>query len=245
MSENGGDGPGAPLRGFLYVADPMCSWCWAFAPVIARIAEAYGRAAPVRLIAGGLRVGTTQPMDEAAKAYVRRHWQQVEATTGQPFDYRFFEREDFVYDTLVPCRGLVAARILAPAAALSALEAMQRAFYAHNVDITRLDVLADVVASTGIDRAAFLAAYASEEVAQALAGDFDAVQGLAIAGFPALLVADGAGAAFLTIGYRSFDALRPLIERWLGEAGAVPKQSPENAGADRRQSAAEESFSHP
>ena len=32
---------------FLYVADPMCSWCWGFSPVIDKIDETFGETAPV------------------------------------------------------------------------------------------------------------------------------------------------------------------------------------------------------
>jgi len=42
----------------IYFADPMCSWCWGFAPVIAQVRERYGEALPVRLVLGGLRPGT-------------------------------------------------------------------------------------------------------------------------------------------------------------------------------------------
>ena len=46
----------------VYFADPMCSWCWGFAPVINAIRGRYGERLPVRLIVGGLRPGTTEPM---------------------------------------------------------------------------------------------------------------------------------------------------------------------------------------
>jgi len=49
----------APSRAhLLYVADPMCSWCWGFAPVIADICAAFGDRLPVRPVMGGLRPGT-------------------------------------------------------------------------------------------------------------------------------------------------------------------------------------------
>ncbi len=205
---------GRPLRRFLYIADPMCSWCWGFAPVIARIAAEYGDKAPVRLIAGGLRIGTTEPMDARARDYVRHHWGQVQAMTGQPFDFAFFDRRNFIYDTLPACRAVVALRNLAPERVLPSFAAIQRAFYAENRDVTRIDVLADIAAAAGIDRETFLAVYASDEIGESLAADLAAVKALDVSGFPALLAADEGGAAFLTVGYRSFAALQPLIDRW-------------------------------
>nr|MBA3324286.1 DsbA family protein [Paracoccaceae bacterium] len=43
----------------LYVADPMCSWCWGFAPVIADIRAAFRDRLPLHLVMGGLRPGTS------------------------------------------------------------------------------------------------------------------------------------------------------------------------------------------
>lgn len=207
-------------RRILYVADPMCSWCWGFAPVIERIDAAYGERAPIRLVAGGLRVGTETPMDDRAKTYIRGHWEHVHETTGQPFNFGFFERQGFVYDTGPACRAVVAARNLAPAAALAYLKAVQRAFYVENRDVTRIDVLADVAVARGLDREAFLMVYASDEIGESLAADFAGVQSMQIGGFPALLVQDDEGVAFLTVGYRSFASLQPLIDRWLQDADA-------------------------
>ncbi|HCN45385.1 MAG TPA: disulfide bond formation protein DsbA, partial [Pseudomonas sp.] len=44
----------------LYVMDPMCSWCWGFAPVAAAlIAQAQQAGVETRLVVGGLRTGSS------------------------------------------------------------------------------------------------------------------------------------------------------------------------------------------
>ncbi len=42
-------------------------------------------------------------------------------------------------------------------------------------------------------------------------------RGLGITGFPALVAKDDGGLAALTLGYRPFDALKPVIESWLSD----------------------------
>ena len=37
---------------FIYVGDPMCSWCWGFAPVLERMTEVYE--IPIRVVVGGI-----------------------------------------------------------------------------------------------------------------------------------------------------------------------------------------------
>src|SRR3546814_20206328 len=92
----------------------MCSWCWGFAPVLRRIEAGTRDLAPLRVVLGGLHAFDSEPMSEAYKAQIRHHWEQVAATTGQPFNYDFFKPEGFVLDTEPACRASVTARRLAP-----------------------------------------------------------------------------------------------------------------------------------
>ena len=83
----------------IYFADPMCSWCWGFSPVIEAVRERFGPSLPIRLMLGGLRPGTTEPMTEGSKREICEHWEHVHEASGQPFDWSFFDREGFIYDT--------------------------------------------------------------------------------------------------------------------------------------------------
>ena len=51
------DHASASSKHLLYIADPMCSWCYGFAPVITEIAQRLAGLAPVRVVMGGLRPG--------------------------------------------------------------------------------------------------------------------------------------------------------------------------------------------
>jgi putative protein-disulfide isomerase len=212
-----GEGSEAPTAGkqIVYVADPMCSWCWGFSPVIAAIDDAFGAAAPVRLVVGGLRAGETRVMDEKSKAYVRHHWEQVREATGQPFAFDFFERDGFVYDTEPACRAAVAVRNLAPDSTLDYFRAVQRGFYAEGLDVTRGDTLATIAQANGVTAAVFEGVFAAPEIAEATRADFELAQALGITGFPAVVLKDDAGYAFLTIGYQPFEALKPYLELWM------------------------------
>ena len=95
---------------FVYFADPMCSWCYGFSPVITTLAERFSGRLPVRLVMGGLRAGNTRPMRPQDKDYIRGAWTRVGEASGQPFDFAFFEREGFIYDTEPACRAVVTMR---------------------------------------------------------------------------------------------------------------------------------------
>jgi putative protein-disulfide isomerase len=201
----------------IYFADPMCSWCWGFSPVIEAVRERFGSDLPIRLIMGGLRPGTTKPMDEAAKHTIREHWEHVHEASGQPFDYSFFKREGFVYDTEPAAKAVVVVRRSSMDQALDLLKQLHLAFYAHNRDVTDESVLADLVAENDVDRGVFLQAFHSDEARQETWQDFAIAQKTGIRGFPSLIAGVGEGAEYsiVTFGYQPAERILPPLERWL------------------------------
>lgn len=136
----------------IYVADPMRSWCWGFWPVIGAIVRRFGDALPIRLIMGGLRPGTTKPLDEAGKRSIREHWEHVHEASGQPFNMRFFNRTGFIYHTEPASKAVVFARRSGMEQSIAYLPLVQRAFYAENRDVTNEEVLADLAIKGSPDR---------------------------------------------------------------------------------------------
>lgn len=216
-----GSDPAAARHHFLYFADPMCSWCYGFSPVITEIAGAFQGRLPVRIVMGGLRAGNTEAMREKDRDYIRGAWTRVHEASGQSFDFSFFEREGFVYDTEPACRAVVAMRRIAPDKALTLLAAISRAFYGHNRDVTNEEVLADVAAdTTGVDRDDFLAALRLADVRNETFRDFLFAQQSGVQGFPCLVVGNEQdGYSLVTSGFRPVDGMVPAIEKWLESAG--------------------------
>ena len=98
-------------RHFVYFADPMCSWCYGFGPVMAELRRRFEGRLGLRLVMGGLRAGNTEPMRDKDREYIRGAWARVGEASGQPFDNAFFERASFTYDTEPACRAVVAMRL--------------------------------------------------------------------------------------------------------------------------------------
>ena len=202
---------------FIYFADPMCSWCWGFAPVIERLNAAYGEALPIRLVLGGLRPGTEQVMPEHAKASTRTHWEHVLEASGQPFDFGFFDRQDFIYDTDPAAQATVWVRRQRPDQALAFLRRAQQAFYAENQDVTRPQVLADLVVEFGLDRDEFLAALGKEDLKHETWRDYGVSQRAGVKGFPTLIAGPNTDGTFalVTSGFQPADQILPMIENWV------------------------------
>ncbi|MDF3196193.1 DsbA family protein [Pseudomonas sp. 1928-m] len=199
----------------LYVMDPMCSWCWGFAPVLESLAEqAAAEGVGLQLVLGGLRRDGVA-IDAAARVRYLGYWQAVNASTGQLFNFNAGLPEGLIYDTEPACRALVTARNLAPELVWPLTQLIQRAFYTEGVDVTRASVLVELAERAGIPRIVFAEAFDSAAQRAATAADFSWTQDLGIAGFPTLLAERNGQLALLTNGYQPLDVLQPLLARWL------------------------------
>jgi len=202
-------------REILIVVDPMCSWCWGFSPVVRAIEDAYADRAPIYPIVGGLRPLTSDPMNDQAKVEIRHHWESVHKASGQPFDFSFFDRDGFVYDTEPACRALVTVRFLKPKSSLDFLHGLHRAFYAENRDVTDKAVLAELAEAAGVERGDFLESFPTRKMIYLTASDFFRSQSMGVSGFPTVILRDHEKLSLLCAGFRAFEDLKPHLDQWL------------------------------
>lgn len=209
----GTDDPNRPH--LVYFADPMCSWCYGFAPVMQRVAAEYGQALPIRLIMGGLRAYNAQAMTNRDREYIEGAWTRVGAASGQTFDHAFFQRENFVYDTEPACRAVVVMRRRAPELALAFKARVSRAFYAEGKDTTRDGVLAALAAEFGQDATDFALDLGSRPSREETARDFAIAKATGIDGFPMLLAGTTAGGLeVISAGFAPADTVLARLAAW-------------------------------
>jgi len=206
----------------IYFADPMCSWCYGFSPVIEEVRHAFGRGLPVRTIMGGLRPGTDQPMSPEAKHEVRTHWRHVHDATGLPFADHAMEREDFVYDTDPGARAVVIVRRESEELAVSYLGRAQRAFYSEGRDLTSGEVLADLAEEFDLDRASFLEAWNSEDAKQETWRDYAISQRAGVTAFPTLVGGPNEAGVYgvVTRGYAPAEQVIGVLQEWIRRMAA-------------------------
>jgi putative protein-disulfide isomerase len=208
----------------VYFADPMCSWCYGFVPVITAIAERFEDRMGLQVVMGGLRAGNTAPLRDTDKAYIREAWTNVGTASGQHFDFSFFDRERFVYDTEPACRAVVAARRLLPRLTLPFLARVSEAFYAENRDMTSTEEISAVAEEAGFDPQVFTKAFLDADCRNETFRDFLSAQELGIQGFPTLIAGSpDKGYALVTNGYRPLQDLLDPMERWWQAGAPVTK----------------------
>lgn len=198
------------ITGLIYVGDPMCSWCWGFAPEIETLAEEL----PVEVIVGGLRPGPmAQRLEERMANFLRHHWLEIAERTGQPFDTDFLDRDDgWVYDTEPAAIAVTQMRELSPERALDYFTDVQMAFYGRGEDVTDFGVLTGLTDGYGIDTERFAAALQTDEAKRRAWEDFSRARNWGISGFPALVgELDDGRLALLARGWTSASVIRERI----------------------------------
>lgn len=179
-----------------YIYDPLCGWCYAAAPLVAAAREQL----PVVTHGGGMMAGShRQPVTERLRNYVMPHDRRIAALSGQPFGQAYFDGllrdRDAVFDSEPPITAILAAHAMAGAGRdLDLLARIQRAHYVEGRRIADPLVLAELAADIGLDREAFVAAYAAHQGQPARAHIAESRALLAHAGgqgFPTLVLERG------------------------------------------------------
>jgi putative protein-disulfide isomerase len=197
----------------IFVVDPMCSWCWGFTPIIEELRTTLGDEYTFSLVLGGLRTKGEMLWNERSKEYLREHWKQVYQRTGQAFSDGLFEKEFFDYDTYPACKAVIIVReLFGMQSAFDYLHTIQEAFYTRAEDITKLDVLNDLLKGLGLDSRSFKTFFESERAQRLMEHDFAKARSMGANAFPSVVVIDGEGHMVCQKGYRSLLEMQKLLK---------------------------------
>ncbi len=194
----------------------MCSWCWGFAPVIELFIQRFSQEAPLYVFLGGLSRGTQEPLNDTSKQTIREHWEHVHELTNQPFNFKFFERDDFIYNTELACRAVVTARRIKQDSPLDFLIHLHRNFYVELREINDPSTLYDLAADFGFDKSEFQLEFNNEKTIEETEADFKATQQFGVNGYPTLYVGNmEQGYSVITRGYQPWENIESTVKSWL------------------------------
>ena len=198
-----------------YFADPMCSWCWGFSPVIESIRATYGERLKIALMMGGLRPGTTEPMSAKLRDEILHHWHEVHKLTGQPFRYDGAMPDGFIYDTEPASRAVITMGELSPERIFPYFKAIQSAFYVEQMDVTDTGILAELATQQGLNTAEFVAHFHSDAAKEKTQQHFNGTKQAGVRGFPSLVLQQDSEFEFIARGYQPLETLKSQVENWL------------------------------
>ncbi|MFW5452895.1 DsbA family protein [Thioalkalivibrio sulfidiphilus] len=196
-----------------YVHDPMCSWCWGFAPVLAELESRLPAELPVRRLLGGLAPDTDEPMPEAMRGYIQDAWRQIQRRIpGTEFNFEFWQRCRPRRATYLACRAVIAARRQGAQYDRAMTRAIQVAYYTRALNPSEDETLIGLAAELGLDVARFARDLNSEEVGRELEAEIALARSLDVESFPSLVLETRTGPHPIAVDYRDSS---PMLERIL------------------------------
>ncbi|MCP3915184.1 MAG: DsbA family protein [bacterium] len=147
-----------------------------------------------------------EPMPEPVRAYVQSAWDQVEASTGQPFNRDFWTRCTPRRSTYPACRAVLAAA--RQDAGWPMYHALQIAYYCEARNPFDTDTHVALAEALDLDTERFADDLASREVRQDLERSFAVRDRLGVRGFPSLGSSEH---GVLSSGYESAETLLPRL----------------------------------
>jgi len=196
----------------IYIADPMCSWCYGIAPEITKLKKAYAKEAKFTLIMGGLRVGGGDAWNKEFKSFLKEHWKHVEEASGQEFGDKIFEREVFDYDTEPACRAVRVVRDIVPQREYEFFKAIQKGFYVENKDPKSVSFYESICKELNIPFIVFRSKFLSPKYKELLQLDFDVCKNWGIRGFPTIVLGIDGQYKIASNGYAKFEVLKEKVQ---------------------------------
>jgi putative protein-disulfide isomerase len=172
-----------------YIHDPMCSWCYAFGPVLARLQAALPESVKVERLLGGLAPDNQIPMDAAMRQRLEATWQRIEKSVpGTHFNLDFWRNCTPYRSTYPSCRAVIAATAQGAEFDEVMTKAIQQAYYQGARNPSKLETLINIADEIGLDRAAFEQAIASGETESELQRQIAFAAQIGAESYPALIL---------------------------------------------------------
>ncbi len=199
-----------------YVHDPMCSWCWGFAPVWQEVRERLTDSpVQVKYLLGGLAADSDQPMPQEMQITLQGIWRRIQQhIPGTEFNFDFWTRCQPRRSTWPACRAVLAAARQQQEQTM--ISAIQQAYYLRALNPSDDEVLVQLAVELGLDGERFAADLNSTEIRETLQQQMQLAHSMPINGFPSLVLQTGQVYRPLPLDYHSaqniLDELSALLE---------------------------------
>ncbi len=230
------------LPTLVYAHDPMCSWCWGFAPAWQLLKKTLLHKYPtnlrIRELLGGLAPDSDEPMPESMRQYLRDTWMEIrKQIPGTNFNFEFWTVCEPKRSTWPACRAVIAARMQGNTTeqALKNQEAMtraiQKAYYLDARNPSSIMTLIAIAEEIGLDRQQFTTDLQSDETRAEHQKEMLWVRQLGVQGFPSLVMMIDGIAHRVLLDYSGLEKTLEHIDRLMSQAESSVGDSVAETGA--------------
>jgi len=198
-----------------YIHDPMCSWCWAFAPTWEKIQQQIPEKISIKYVLGGLAPDNDEPMPKALQNQIAAYWKTIEKKVpGTRFNHDFWNECSPKRSTYPACRAVIATKKQKSSAENKMINAIQTAYYLNAQNPSDLDTLISLANTLGLNVEQFKADINSEETRNQLLQEIGFSQQIGARGFPSLVLEQNNQHYFIPINYNDKTAVLMAIEKY-------------------------------
>ncbi|MGY6214237.1 DsbA family protein [Methylolobus aquaticus] len=134
-----------------YFHDPMCSWCWAFAPALREVESRLPDGMRLTRVLGGLAPDTEEPMPPGLRDKLQAIWKTIQIRVpGTRFNFRYWEVCTPRRSTHPACRAVIAASRQGDHEE-PMIDAIQRAYYLRAMNPSDRSTLIALAGELGLD----------------------------------------------------------------------------------------------
>lgn len=197
---------------FIYILDPMCSWCWAFNPTIDTLKKKFPEY-KWELLLGGLAPDSQEAMQPEMQLKLQSIWQHIEQQTGTSFNYDFWSKNTPRRSTYPACRAVISAEKLLSGGGFNMVQLIQKAYYQDAKNPSDDETLINLAKELGLDTEQFAKELNSTNTQQLLEQQINQAHRLGAQGFPSLLLKTQTGITPLCYGYSDAEKLIQRVEQ--------------------------------
>ncbi len=195
-----------------YIHDPMCSWCWGFAPVLHDFLTKLPDTIRVRRLLGGLAPDSDAPMPATMRQTIEATWHRIqESIPGTVFNFDFWAQCQPRRATWPACRAVLAARMQDEALDEPMTRAIQLAYYTQARNPSDDGTLVELAGELDLDTTVFAAALRSESVQQQLLAEIALSRQLQATSFPGLVLKTGTTEWRIPVDYNDSTPMLEMI----------------------------------
>ncbi|MDB5258365.1 MAG: dsbC [Chitinophagaceae bacterium] len=201
-----------------YVYDPLCGWCFAYAPIMEKLTIEFKNQVEFVVVPGGMIVGdNVRPIREIAPYLLQAIPQLEEASgvkIGQPY-IDMLKEGSYIASSYKPSLALVVFKSFQTGREVEYAHKVQQSYFIDAKDIMGDSLYLDLALQFGVSPEEFMKRMSDTAYQTKTQEHFDFASYLNTKGFPSLVGKSGDSYVKITYGYLSEEESRKKINKFL------------------------------
>lgn len=199
-----------------YIHDPMCSWCWGFAPVRQQLRNRLPASISWQPLLGGLAADSDAPMPADLQNQIAATWHRIQDQLGTVFNHDFWINNQPRRSTYPACRAVIVAKKYSAELGDSMTAAIQQAYYLDAKNPSDDSTLIELATRIGLDAEHCRQQLNAPETQTALLQEIQYARELQHDGFPSLRLVHQGRLYPITLDYQDPEPMLAQIYTALG-----------------------------